>query len=106
MTWYLNFQLYILYSVKSGIRIFTGCGLCQDTILTYKLSIYVQNMYTKFQEIQGPVKCFLLVEVDMFSVFTYYGLEKETTIFFDIECHDSYLKKCLHNNITQNHTIW
>ena len=27
-----------------GINIFTGCGLCQDTISTYKLSIYVQNM--------------------------------------------------------------
>ena len=33
----------------------------------------------------------LLVEVDMFSVFPYYGLEKEKTIFFDIKCHDSYL---------------
>ena len=32
----------------------------------------------------------LLVEVDMFSVFPYYGLEKEKkTIFFDIKCHDS-----------------
>ena len=48
----------------------------------------------------------LLVEVDMFSVFPYFGLEKEkTTIFFDIKCHDSYLKKCLHNNISQNDTI-
>ena len=35
----------------------------------------------------------LLVEVDMFSVFPYYGLEKEKTIFFDIKCHDSYLMK-------------
>ena len=47
----------------------------------------------------------LLVEVDMFSVFPYYGLEKEKTIFFDIKCHDSYLMKCLHNNISQNDTI-
>ena len=49
----------------------------------------------------------LLVEVDMFSVFPYYGLEKEKrkTIFFDIKCHDSYLMKCLHNNISQNVTI-
>ena len=47
----------------------------------------------------------LLVEVDMFSVFSYYGLEKEKTIFFDIKCHDVYLKKCLHNNISQNDTI-
>ena len=39
-----NFQLYILYSVKFGIKIFTRCGLCQDTISTYKLSIYVKNM--------------------------------------------------------------
>ena len=34
----------------------------------------------------------LLVESDMFSVFPYYGFEKEKkTIFFDIKCHDSYL---------------
>ena len=46
-----------------------------------------------------------LVEVDIFSVFPYYGLEKKT-IFFDSHCHDSYLMKCLHNNITQNDTIW
>ena len=44
----------------------------------------------------------LLVEVDMFSVFPYYWLEKEKiTIFFDSKCHDSYLMKCLHNNITK-----
>ena len=48
--WYPNFRLYILYSVKFGINIFTGCRLCQDTISTYKLSTYV-----KFHEIQGPV---------------------------------------------------
>ena len=48
----------------------------------------------------------LLVEVDMFSVFPYYGLEKgKKTIFFDIKCHDSDLVKCLHNNISQNDTI-
>ena len=41
LAWYPNFRLYILYSVKFGINIFTGCGLCQDTISTYKLSIYV-----------------------------------------------------------------
>ena len=48
----------------------------------------------------------LLVEVDMFSVFPYCWLEKEKKIFFDIKCHNSYLMKCLHNNITQNDTIW
>ena len=32
----------------------------------------------------------LLVEVDMFSVFPYYGVEKEKKKFFDIKCHDSY----------------
>ena len=43
----------------------------------------------------------------MFSVFPYYGLAmKKNTIFFDIKCHDSYLMKCLNNNITQNDTIW
>ena len=48
----------------------------------------------------------LLVEVDMLSVFPYYGLEKEEkTIFFDIKCYDSCLMKCLHNNICRNDTI-
>ena len=50
-----------------------------------------------------PVR--LLVEVDMFSVFPYYGLEKEKKIFV-IKRHNSYLMKCLHNNISQNDTIW
>ena len=41
----------------------------------------------------------------MFSFFPYYGLEKEKkTIFIDIKCHDSYLIKCLHNDISQNDT--
>ena len=49
----------------------------------------------------------LLIESDMFSVFPYYGLEKEKiTIFFDIKYHGSYLMKCLHNNISQTDTIW
>ena len=46
-----------------------------------------------------------LTYFDMFSVFPYYGLEKENTIFFDIKWHGSYLMKCLHNNISQNDTI-
>ena len=44
IAWLPNFRLYILYLVKFGINIFTGCGLCQDIISTYNLSIYVQNM--------------------------------------------------------------
>ena len=48
----------------------------------------------------------LLVEVDMFSIFPYYGSEKrKKTILFDIKCQDSYLMKCLHNNTSQNDTI-
>ena len=35
----------------------------------------------------------LLVEVDMFSVFPYYGLAKKKTLIFDIKFHDSYLMK-------------
>ena len=38
--------------------------------------------------------------------FPFYGLEEKKTIFFDIKCHDSYLMKCLHNDITQNDRIW
>ena len=48
----------------------------------------------------------LLVEVDMFTTFPYYGLAKKTALIFDIKSYDSYLMKCLHNNITQNDTIW
>ena len=48
----------------------------------------------------------LLVEVDMFSVFPIMDWKKKKTIFTDIKCHDSYLMKCLHNNTTQNDTIW
>ena len=58
MAWYPNFQLYILYSLKFGINIFTRCGLCQDNISIYKLSIYVKNVLTEFHEIQGPVTYF------------------------------------------------
>ena len=45
MARYPNFQLYILYSVKFGINIFTHRSLCQDIISTYKLSIYVKNSW-------------------------------------------------------------
>ena len=50
----------------------------------------------------------LLIEVDMFSVLFPITdwKKKKTTIFFDIKCHDSYLMKCLHNDITQNDTVW
>ena len=49
----------------------------------------------------------LLVEVDMVSVFPYFGLENEKkTIFFDIKSHNPYLMKCLHNTITQSDTKW
>ena len=42
----------------------------------------------------------LLVEVDMFSVFPIMDWQRKT-IFFDSKCHNSYLIKCLQNNITQ-----
>ena len=48
----------------------------------------------------------LLVEVDMFSVSLLWIGKRKKTLFFDIKCHDSYLLKCLHNNITNNDTIW
>ena len=35
--------VYFAFS-QFGIIIFTGCGLCQDTISTYKISIYDKNM--------------------------------------------------------------
>ena len=49
------FPLYVLYSVKFGIRSLTCPDLCQDTISTQKLSIYVKKILTKFHENQGPV---------------------------------------------------
>ena len=49
----------------------------------------------------------LLVEVDMFSVSPIMDWKKEKkTIFFDIKCHNSYLMKCLHNNISQKATLY
>ena len=48
----------------------------------------------------------LLVEADLFSVSPIMDWKKKKkTIFFDIKCHDSYLMKCLLNNISQNDTI-
>ena len=49
----------------------------------------------------------LLVLVDMFSVSPImdWKKEKNKTIFFDIKCHDSYLMKCLHNNILLNKSL-
>ena len=45
-------------------------------------------------------------KVDMFSVSPIMDWKrKEKTIIFDIKCHDSYLMKCLYNNISQNDTI-
>ena len=54
MTWYPNFQLYILYSVKleSNFNMLRSLSRYHFDI---KLSIYVQNMLTKFYENQGPV---------------------------------------------------
>ena len=72
----------------------------KNTIIMFQCKTYLN---TCFVWIIMLVR--LSVEVDMFSVFPYYGLEKEKTIFFDIKCHNSYLMKCLHNNISQNDTI-
>ena len=47
----------------------------------------------------------LSVEIDMFSVSPIMDWKKKKAIFFDIKCHDSYIMKCLHNNISQNDTI-
>ena len=47
----------------------------------------------------------LLVEVDMFSFSPIMDWKKKKKILFDIKCHDSYLMKCFHNNISQNDTI-
>ena len=42
----------------------------------------------------------LLVEVDMFRVSPIKDWKKKKNTF-DIKCHDSYLMKCLHNDISQ-----
>ena len=38
-----QFSTVYFVSVKFGINNFTDCSLCQDTISTYKLSIYVKS---------------------------------------------------------------
>ena len=52
-------QFSTIFCIQSNLeltfKIFTGCGLCQDTISTYKLSIYVKKYVN---EIQGPVTYF------------------------------------------------
>ena len=53
-----QFSTVYFYLVKFGFKILTCCGLCQDTISTLKLSIYVENMLTKFHENQGPINYF------------------------------------------------
>ena len=40
----------------------------------------------------------LLVEVDMFSIYPYYGLANKITLNFNSKLHDSYLMKCLNIN--------
>ena len=73
----------------------------KNTIIMFQCKTYLNTCLVRINRLVR-----LLVEVDMFSGFPYYGLEKEKkTIFFDIKCQDSYLMKCLHNNISQSDTI-
>ena len=75
----------------------------KNTIIMFQCKAYLNTSL-----IQITMLVCLLVEVDMVSVFPYFGLEneKKQTIFFDIKCHNPYLMKCLHNNITQSDTKW
>ena len=73
----------------------------KNTIILFQCKTYLNTCLVRIIMLVR-----LLVEVDMFSVSPYYGLEKgKNTIFFHIKCHNSYLMKCLHNNISQNDTI-
>ena len=48
----------------------------------------------------------ILVEVDNVQCFPLLWIGKrKKKQYFDIKCHDSYLMKCLHNDISQNDTI-
>ena len=76
----------------------------KNTIIMFQCKTYLNTRLVWIITLVMLVR--LLVEVDMFSVFPYYGMEKEKKpIFFDIKCHNSYLMKCLQNNISQNDTI-
>ena len=52
----------------------------KDTIIMFQCKTYLNTCLVWIIMLVR-----LLVEVDMFSVFPYYGLEKEKTIFFDIK---------------------
>ena len=82
--------------------------LIHSNVKEYNYYVLVLNILEYLLSLNHHALVRLMVEVDMFSVFPYYGLEKKkkNTIFFDINCNDSYLMKCLHNNISQNDTIW
>ena len=73
----------------------------KNTINMFQCKIYMNTCLVLI-----TILVCLLVEVNMFSVFPYYGLAKKKKYILDIKCHDSYLMKCLHYSITQNDTIW
>ena len=62
--------------------------------------------YLNIYLVQITMPVCLLVEVDMFSAFPYYGLANKITLNFDSKFHDPYLMKCLHKSIIPNDTIW
>ena len=73
--------------------------MLKNAIIIFPCKIYLNTCFVLITMLER-----LLVEVDMFSAFPNYGLAKKN--IFDIECHNSYLMKCLYNNITLNDTIW
>ena len=73
----------------------------KNTIIMFQCKTYLNTCLVWI-----IVQVRLLVEDDMLSVSPIMDWKKKKTIFFDdIKCQDSYLMRCLHNNISQNVTI-
>ena len=72
----------------------------KNTIIMFQCKTYLN---TCFVWIIMLVR--LLIKVYMFSFSAIMDWKKKKTIFFDIKCNNSYLMKCLHNNISKNDAI-
>ena len=64
----------------------------------YTIIMFQSKTYLTTDLVLTTILICLLVEVDMFVVFHYYGLANKITLNFDSKFHNSYSIKCLHNN--------
>ena len=63
----------------------------------YTIIMFQSKTYLNTDLVRITILICLLVEVDRFIVFHYYGLANKITLNFGSKFHNSYLIKCLHN---------